>query len=147
MSKKIIGVYETNNEAMKTIRSLIAEGYDPKEISILAKDERQMDEIADQTHVAEEHPLNGVNEEAYGTIAGFLTGISGLIAVPGLTAPVIGPLIAAGPFAKLFKENEDHDLKEMLLTLNISERQAEQYVDDLHHGCILVILEKDNAKD
>jgi hypothetical protein len=87
-----------------------------------------------------------VNEAAYGTIAGFLSGIGGAIAVPGLGVPGIGPLLAAGPFASMFSEDSEEDLKELLMSLDLSERTAERYVQKVEQGSVMVFLEKDAVK-
>lgn len=146
MSKMVIGVYDSEPEAIQGIQSLIDQGYSAKDVSILAKDEGTMDRVTDRTNVEEEHLDEDVNEAAYGTIAGFLTGIGGAIAVPGLGVPGIGPLLAAGPFASMFNGDSEDDLKELLLSLDLSERTADRYVQRIEQGSIMVFLEKDAVK-
>ncbi|MDM5197882.1 general stress protein [Fictibacillus enclensis] len=146
MSKMVIGVYESESEAIDRIQALVDQGYNAKDISILAKDDGTMDRVADKTNVSEEHLDEDVNEAAYGTIAGFLSGIGGAIAVPGLGVPGIGPLLAAGPFASMFSEDSDEDLKELLMSLDLSERTAERYVQKVEQGSVMVFLEKDAVK-
>ncbi|MDM5337018.1 general stress protein [Fictibacillus enclensis] len=146
MSKMVIGVYDSESEAIDRIQALVDQGYNAKDISILAKDDGTMDRVADKTNVSEEHLDEDVNEAAYGTIAGFLSGIGGAIAVPGLGVPGIGPLLAAGPFASMFSEDSEEDLKELLMSLDLSERTAERYVQKVEQGSVMVFLEKDAVK-
>ncbi|SDM45114.1 Heat induced stress protein YflT [Fictibacillus solisalsi] len=146
MSKMVIGVYDSESEAIERIQALVDQGYNAKDISILAKDDGKMDRVADKTNVSEEHLDEDVNEAAYGTIAGFLSGIGGAIAVPGLGVPGIGPLLAAGPFASMFSEDSEEDLKELLMSLDLSERTAERYVQKVEQGSVMVFLEKDAVK-
>ncbi|KSU84242.1 MULTISPECIES: general stress protein [Fictibacillus] len=146
MSKMVIGVYDSESEAIDRIQGLVDQGYNAKDISILAKDDGTMDRVADKTNVSEEHLDEDVNEAAYGTIAGFLSGIGGAIAVPGLGVPGIGPLLAAGPFASMFSEDSEEDLKELLMSLDLSERTAERYVQKVEQGSVMVFLEKDAVK-
>jgi hypothetical protein len=142
MKKEIIGTYSREEEAIEAIKALVEKGYKPSDISIVAKDDELVDHVADETHVKEEKVINDdVDSATYGTIAGFLTGIGGGIAVPGLGVPGIGPLLAAGPFASMFDEGEK-DMKEILLNMDVSENDAEHYMQDLENGKILVMVER-----
>lgn len=141
MKKDIIGTYAREEEAVGAIKALVDKGYKPSEISIVAKDDEIVDSVADETHVNEEKVLDDDMDSAtYGTIAGFLTGIGGGIAVPGLGVPVVGPLLAAGPFAAMFDDGEN-DMKEILLKMDVSEEEAESYMQDLEDGKIIVMVE------
>ncbi|MDN4524417.1 general stress protein [Fictibacillus fluitans] len=146
MSKMVIGVYDSEREAIERIQALVDQGYRAKDISILAKDDEPMDRVAEKTNVSEEHLDEDVNNAAYGTIAGFLSGIGGAIAVPGLGVPGIGPLLAAGPFASMFSDDSEEDLKELLMSLDLSERTADRYVQKIEEGSIMVFLEKEAIK-
>ncbi|MBY6037797.1 general stress protein [Fictibacillus nanhaiensis] len=142
MKKDIIGTYVKEEEAIGAIKALIEKGYHPSDISIVAKDDEMVDHVADETHVNEEKVLNDDMDNAtYGTIAGFLTGIGGGIAVPGLGVPGVGPLLAAGPFAAMFDDG-DHDMKEILTKMDVSEMDADRYMQDLEDGKIIVMAER-----
>ncbi|MDM5317570.1 general stress protein [Fictibacillus sp. b24] len=142
MKKDIIGTYTREEEAVGAIKALVEKGYHPSEISIVAKDDEMIDSVADETHVKEERVLDDdVDNATYGTIAGFLTGIGGGIAVPGLGVPGVGPLLAAGPFAAMFDDGEK-DMKEILLNMDVTKDDAERYMQDLQDGKILVMVER-----
>ncbi|WNB91283.1 general stress protein [Bacillus sp. NEB1478] len=142
MKKDIIGTYDREAAALEAIKGLVAKGYSPSEISIVAKDEEVLDQISDKTHVNEEKVNDDdVDSATYGTIAGFLTGIGGAIAVPGLGVPGVGPLLAAGPFASMFDDG-DEDMKDVLLRMDVSEEDAERYMQDLEDGKIIVMAER-----
>ncbi|MFG6497687.1 general stress protein [Fictibacillus sp. UD] len=142
MKKDIIGTYTREEEAVGAIKALVEKGYHPSEISIVAKDDKMVDSVADETHVKEEKVMDDdVDNATYGTIAGFLTGIGGGIAVPGLGVPGVGPLLAAGPFAAMFDDGEK-DMKEILLNMDVTKDDAERYMQDLQDGKILVMVER-----
>ncbi|MFC0189649.1 general stress protein [Fictibacillus aquaticus] len=142
MKRHIVGAYEKESEAVSAINSLTERGYNTKHISIVAKDDDTLEAIADKTHVKEERVVeDDLDNATYGTIAGFLTGIGGGIAVPGLGVPGVGPLLAAGPFASMFTHDEK-DFKEVLLELDLSEEEAERYTNDLIDGKIIVMVDE-----
>lgn len=142
MKKDIIGTYTREEEAVGAIKALVEKGYHPSDISIVAKDDELVESVADETHVKEERVTDDdVDSAAYGTIAGFLTGIGGGIAVPGLGVPGVGPLLAAGPFAAMFDDDEK-DMKEILLNMDVTKDDAERYMQDLQDGKILVMVER-----
>jgi hypothetical protein len=142
MKKDIIGTYDREAPALEAIKELVAKGYSPSDISIVAKDEEVLDDITNKTHVNEERvDDDDVDSATYGTIAGFLTGIGGAIAVPGLGVPGVGPLLAAGPFASMFDDG-DEGMKEVLLKMDVSEADAERYMQDLEDGKIIVMAER-----
>ncbi len=142
MKKDIIGTYTREEEAVGAIKALVEKGYHPSDISIVAKDDEMLDSVADETHVKEERVMDDdVDNATYGTIAGFLTGIGGGIAVPGLGVPGVGPLLAAGPFAAMFDDGEK-DMKEILLNMDVAKDDAERYMQDLQDGKILVMVER-----
>ncbi|MDR7071332.1 general stress protein [Fictibacillus barbaricus] len=142
MKKDIIGTYDREAPALEAIKELVAKGYSPSDISIVAKDEEVLDDISNKTHVNEERVKDDdVDSATYGTIAGFLTGIGGAIAVPGLGVPGVGPLLAAGPFASMFDDG-DEGMKEVLLKMDVSEADAERYMQDLEDGKIIVMAER-----
>jgi hypothetical protein len=141
MKKDIIGTYVSEEAAVGAIKGLLEKGYRPGEISIVAKDDEKLDHVADETHVNEEKITDDDMDSAtFGTIAGFLTGIGGGIAVPGLGVPGVGPLLAAGPFASIFNDG-GYDIREALINLDVSEEDADQYMKDLNDGKILVMAE------
>lgn len=142
MKKDIIGTYTKEEEAVGAIKALVEKGYQPSDISIVAKDDDMLESVADETHVNEEKVIDDdIDSATYGTIAGFLTGIGGGIAVPGLGVPGVGPLLAAGPFASMFDDGEK-DMKEILLKMDVSESDAERYMQDLQDGKIIVMVER-----
>ena len=142
MKKDIIGTYTKEEEAVGAIKALVEKGYHPSDISIVAKDDEMVDHVADETHVNERKITEDDADSAtYGTIAGFLTGIGGGIAVPGLGVPGVGPLLAAGPFAAMF-DHDETDMKEILQNMDVSESDAERYLQDLQDGKILVMVER-----
>ncbi|MFC7370209.1 general stress protein [Fictibacillus iocasae] len=145
MKRHITGAYETEREAVSAIKEMIHRGYESQHISIVAKDDDTLSSIADQTHVIEKRVVeDDLDNATYGTIAGFLAGIGGGIAVPGLGVPGVGPLLAAGPFASMFTHDEK-DFKEVLLEQDLSEEEAEKYTTALIDGKIIVMVDENHT--
>lgn len=106
-----VGMYRTKSEATLGLRELIASGFPEDRISILARDDRQVEGVLAQIkgteHVAQESPVSLAYEtEATGfvevrdmAVGGGLAVLAGMtaFALPGLGAY----LLAAGPLALL----------------------------------------------
>ncbi|HEY4553566.1 MAG TPA: general stress protein [Bacillaceae bacterium] len=138
MTAKVIGVYNTEQEVIETINRYKSKGIDPNKFSILAKDEQRTEYITEETDI-QERPH--VNEEAAGLIGGFLAGIGGGIAVPGLTVPGVGPLMAAGPLAAMLSGSGKEDLHGTFEAMGVDEKAAAHYVKELENGMIILFVE------
>ncbi|GIN92743.1 hypothetical protein J6TS1_20170 [Siminovitchia terrae] len=139
MDFAVVGIYDTAEEVIDVIKTCILEGFKEENFSVLATDESKTDFIEQKTNV---HDRHAASEEAYGIISGFLTGISGGFIVPGLTAPGLGPIIAAGPLASLIQGKSHHDVKDLLVTMGLNEENVQKYVDHLNDGKIILFYER-----
>lgn len=94
--KNIVGVYQSEQEAIAAIEDLIKWGYDKSEISVIGKDQNHLDTITEETGTAVEDTAatGALTGGAIGGATGLLAGL-GALAIPG-----IGPIVAAGPIAK-----------------------------------------------
>ncbi len=98
MDKVLVGIFETENDAISAIRRLKNSGYQEDEITVEAKDREKMENIADMTDAIQKHKT-GMEKIGTGVVIG--AGIGGLAAaMPALgliLIPGIGPPAAAGP--------------------------------------------------
>ena len=96
MSNLITGLFDTHAAAENAVTQLKALGYTPNEISIIAKDAKDAQEMVAETHggAQEGHPTARVG----GTVGALL---GGLLAVGVVALPGIG-LLAAGAVTALF---------------------------------------------
>lgn len=116
MSKTVVGLFDTAQEAQNSIQDLVDAGVPRDQINVIAQDTRNTTtdtNPASTTTSAADAPLNEMVEgtervekgEAISkdTIAGALFGGFGgaLIGVLALAIPGLGPLIAAGPIAAM----------------------------------------------
>ncbi|WP_232732374.1 general stress protein, partial [Bacillus sp. mrc49] len=57
MDKRIIGVYETGEEAIKAVEALQADGYNRDDISVVAKDKEELRTVNEKTGTKAEEGL------------------------------------------------------------------------------------------
>src|SRR4051812_9851359 len=93
MDKKVIGVYDNGEDAVKGVKKLQDEGYERDDISVVAKDKEETKNITDKTKVDNGLAAGAATGGVLGGLTGLLAGI-GALAIPG-----VGPIVAAGPIA------------------------------------------------
>ncbi|KKB37145.1 general stress protein [Bacillus thermotolerans] len=141
--KKIVGVYDTQDEAVEAIEDLKREGYNTDEISIITKNRDEAEYVEDTTDTkAEEGAGAGA---ATGGVLGGLAGVAagaGALAIPG-----IGPVVAAGPIVAGLTGAAAGagvgGLTGALIGLGIPEDQAEEYSNYVKEGKILVLVDRE----
>jgi hypothetical protein len=137
--KNVVGVFDTEQEAIAAIDELLKRGYSKNEISVIGK---HVDHVTGETGAAVEESA------ATGAIAGgALGGVTGLLAGAGaLAIPGIGPLIAAGPIAASIVGAVTGaglgGLTGALVGMGIPDEEAEFYENSIKEGKILVLVEK-----
>lgn len=139
VEKNVVGVYDTEQEAIVAIEELVKQGYDKQDICVIGKDIKNVNYIADETGtVAEETAATGAI--AGGTLGG-LTGL--LVGVGALAIPGVGPIIAAGPIASsligVVAGAGLGGLTGALIAIGIPDDQAEYYGNSVKEGKILVL--------
>lgn len=93
MARTIIAAFGDVDGAESAINELRSAGYDPKQMTIMMKDQEVVREVADNTGAS---TAEGIVSGA--TTGGMLGGLAGLLVGVGvLTIPGIGPFLAAGP--------------------------------------------------
>lgn len=150
MTKMIFGVFAQRIDAENAINSLETEGFDPKEISIVMKNNEDVEAIRNNTgaNVVGGATAGATTGAVIGGLAGLLIGI-GAIAIPGIGALLIaGPLVtalgftgaAASTVAGATTGALAGGLIGALVNLGIPEEDAKVYEDRVRGGAILVAV-------
>ncbi|NOU79633.1 YsnF/AvaK domain-containing protein [Paenibacillus sp. LMG 31459] len=146
MNKKIVGVFYTEHEASRAIEDLKSHGFLTEDISVIARNKRDVEAISDETGTkAPEGMASGA------ATGGILGGVTGLLAgIGALAIPGIGPIIAAGPIAATLTGVAvgagTGGLVGGLIGLGIPEDEAESYDNYVNEGRILVMVDADNTR-
>ncbi|WDM23973.1 general stress protein [Paenibacillus polymyxa] len=146
--KKIVGVFDTEQEASRAIGQLQSKGIPNSEISVITRDRDELRTISEETGTkAPEGVATGAaTGGVVGGVAGLLAGI-GALAIPG-----IGPILAAGPIAATLTGAAvgagAGGLVGGLVGLGIPEDDARQYETYVDQGKILVLVDSaDHNRD
>ncbi|WP_238655177.1 general stress protein [Paenibacillus piscarius] len=145
MTDKIIGVFDTEQEATRAIESLQAQGIKSDEISVITRDKDEQKSISEDTGtMAPEGVATGA---ATGGVVGGVTGL--LAGIGALAIPGIGPILAAGPIAATLTGAAigvgAGGLVGGLIGLGIPEDEAREYEGYIDKGKILVLVD-DNGR-
>ncbi|WP_409294673.1 general stress protein [Peribacillus sp. SCS-26] len=147
MIKKVIGVYDTQEEAKAAVDDLKKQGYSQNEISIVAKDIEGLGAEANQVKAGDR---DGVMA---GAATGGAVGLAGLfLGLSYLAIPGIGPILAAGPIITILggavagMSTGASGLTKALDAVGLNEEQVRQYVEDIKNGKIIVAV-IDSTKD
>lgn len=139
---KIVGMFVEEQQATRAIEQLKAEGISTDQISVIAKDKKDLKHISEETGTkAPEGIATGA------TAGGLLGGTAGLLAGLGMMAiPVFGPIMAAGPIVVALTGAAvgagAGGLVGGLIGLGIPEDEAAEYENNVNEGQILVLVDK-----
>ncbi|OMD42051.1 MULTISPECIES: general stress protein [Paenibacillus] len=145
MTKKIVGIFDTEQEATRAIEGLQNQGFSNDEISVITRDRDELRHISDDTGtMAPEGVATGA------ATGGVLGGVTGLLAgIGALAIPGIGPILAAGPIVATLTGVAvgagAGGLVGGLIGLGIPEDEAKEYEGYVESGKILVLVE-DNGR-
>ena len=138
---KVVGVFRTEEDAIDAIKELRDQGYSENDISVIAKDKKDVKHIHEETGTkAPEGAATGM------ATGGILGGIGGLLLGAGaLAIPGIGPIVAAGPIAAALGGAAvgagAGGIVGALVGLGIPEDEAKEYERSVEEGDILVLVE------
>jgi uncharacterized membrane protein len=146
-NRKVVGVFDTEQEAVSAIEGLKNQGYTSEEISVIAKDKNDLAYVADETGTKAPEGL-----AAGATTGGVLGGLTGLlVGIGALAIPGIGPILAAGPIAATLTGAAvgagAGGLVGGLIGMGIPEDEAERYNSFVKEGHILVLVDSDAERD
>jgi len=145
VTKKIVGIFDTEQEATRAIEGLQNQGFSNDEISVITRDRDELRHISDDTGtMAPEGVATGA------ATGGVLGGVTGLLAgIGALAIPGIGPILAAGPIVATLTGVAvgagAGGLVGGLIGLGIPEDEAKEYEGYVESGKILVLVE-DNGR-
>ncbi|WP_340008934.1 general stress protein [Paenibacillus sp. FSL K6-0276] len=145
MTKKIVGIFDTEQEATRAIEGLHNQGFSNDEISVITRDRDELRHISDNTGtMAPEGVATGA------ATGGVLGGVTGLLAgIGALAIPGIGPILAAGPIVATLTGAAvgagAGGLVGGLIGLGIPEDEAKEYEGYVESGKILVLVD-DNGR-
>lgn len=157
--KRVVGIFKTEDQAIRAIEGLKRDGYREDEISVVTKDRGQHDRVAevagnvtdardgrvDRDGDAGSKAVGGaVTGGTIGGIGGLLLGL-GSFAIPG-----IGPIVAAGPIAAAIggalAGGAVGGLLGALTDFGIPEEEAREYETRINAGEILVLVDADDDR-
>ena len=141
MSKTVIGVFGSEEQAQRAIGALRQAGFSDNEISLVAHENQGAGQDA---------TMNTGSDVGDGiTTGGVLGGLAGLAAGAGaLVIPGIGPLIAAGPLAGILSGAAAGGIAGGLIDWGIPEERGRYYEDQVRQGQILTAIRtKDEMVD
>ncbi|MBI1850430.1 MAG: hypothetical protein HYR85_08815 [Planctomycetes bacterium] len=146
MAKTVVGLFDTVADAHDAIHDLESSGFKARNISMVTPDSKTMGTV-DKVEKPQSKAAKGA------AIGAGVGGAAGLLAsLAGLTVPVIGPVLAAGPvFATLVGAGAGAatgGLIGALTKAGIPGYEAELFAEAIRHGGTLVLVHaKDNDAD
>lgn len=152
-----LGLFDSRQSAEAAIENLKDAGYDPEEISVIMRDVKEGEVLAEDTgtKVAGGAVSGATTGGVIGGIAGLLVGV-GAIAVPGIGGLLIGGPIAAalgltGAAASTVSGAVTGALAGGLLgalvSLGLPEDTARIYEERIREGAILVAVPTDEGEE
>lgn len=141
-TKKVVGSYTNEREAINAVEKLRAKGYRAEDISVITKNKHDRDALLEETGTKTEEGM--ATGAATGGLLGGLTGI--LAGVGALAIPGIGPIVAAGPIAAALAGAAvgagAGTIAGALIGMGIPENEAALYEEDVRAGNILVLVDR-----
>ena len=139
MAKAVIGVFQSEDRAKDAISELKKQGFDEREISLVAKEKESLggddDEHSGGLTMEQQNLSEGI------MTGGALGGIAGLLAGAGaLLIPGVGPIIAAGPLAAFLTGVVGGGLVGGLVDFGIPEERGRHYEERVKRGDVLVTV-------
>lgn len=145
MTKTVIGVFDSRDQAEKAVNEMRESGFDTNEISIVARDTQGSETNENQDEGLDLGGIGGgtTTGGALGGLAGLALG-AGALAIPGL-----GPVIAAGPIAGLISGAAAGGIAGGLIDWGIPEERGQHYEEEVKKGSILAAVrtEEQNIND
>lgn len=141
MSKTIVGVFRSEDQAQRAIGALRQAGFTENEISLVAREKKGGEGREGGTLTAGQDITGGV------TTGGVLGGLAGLAAGAGaLVIPGIGPLVAAGPLAGLLSGAAAGGIAGGLIDWGIPAERGRYYEEQVRQGQILAAIRTGDDK-
>ncbi len=141
MKNQVIGVYENEQQAARVVEELKGKGYTTEEISVIAKNPKELTEITQEVKPStKDGAIAGAATGGAIGIAGVIAGLSTIL-IPGFGAVLAaGPIITTIGGAVVGASSGAGGLKHALMDIGVPDDEAERYSNDAQDGKILVFL-------
>lgn len=146
---RVIGVFNSYEEATKAVNDLKARGIPDDKISLITRGRDDKGIITDENYVVDGSGNEVADATAAGaTTGGILGGLAGVLAgIGALAIPGVGPIIAAGPIVAgltgAAAGATGGGLLGALVGLGLEEDDAKVYNTELSNGGVIVTVEDD----
>lgn len=141
----VVGVFDGPSHAEEALNKLKAAGFSPDQVSVVAKNQEHVDQIAAHTDMAGEGAATGaVTGGVLGGLAGFLVGISALV-IPGI-GPIVGTGILLSTLAGAGIGAAAGGLVGALAGMGVPEEDARAYETHVKEGRILLTVTANSAE-
>ena len=141
MKSQVIGVCENEQQAARVVEELKGKGYTTEEISVIAKNPKELTEITQEVKPStKDGAIAGAATGGAIGIAGVIAGLSTIL-IPGFGAVLAaGPIITTIGGAVVGASSGAGGLKHALMDIGVPDDEAERYSNDVQDGKILVFL-------
>ncbi len=145
--KKIVGIFDSEENAINAIENLSLQGVEDDEISVITEDEESYQAIKNRTGLDLEEGSDVPSSTLLGAATGgTIGGLGGLLLGLGaLAIPGIGPIVAAGPIAAglmgTLAGGAVGGLAGSLKEHGIPKDEAHEYEERIHAGDIMILVE------
>lgn len=131
MSKTVLGVFDSEDQAKRAVDELEKKGFSRDEISIVAKE----GSVRGDSQQGDDGLSEGI------TTGGVVGGAAGLLASMGaLAIPGIGPVLAVGPIAAVLGGAVTGGLAGGLIDWGIPEESGRRFQDRVREGKIVTLV-------
>jgi hypothetical protein len=136
----VAAVFDNEDRTIQALNELKAAGFTADHVSVVAKDKRQMANVAERADMdtGEAAATGAVTGGALGGLAGFLVGISALV-IPGI-GPIVGTGILVSTLAGAGVGALAGGLVGALVEQGVPEEDARNYERHVSEGRILVTV-------
>ncbi|MGI6668226.1 MAG: hypothetical protein ACOX4M_01905 [Acetivibrionales bacterium] len=149
MSKTVVGVFDSRDQAEMAARQIKDQGLRTDDISIVAKQAEDNAAGGEGINATMMNRQAGANDNISGGIlsGGVLGGLAGLLIGTGsLFIPGLGIIAAAGPITGLLSGAVTGGIVGGLVDLGIPENRSRMYENDIRQGKILFSMKTDEDK-
>lgn len=136
----VVGVYDGPSHAEQALNGLKVAGFNPEQVSVVAKDKQDVAQMAEHTDMAGEGAATGAATGGMlGGLAGFLVGISAMV-IPGI-GPIVGTGILVSTLAGAGIGAAAGGLVGALTGQGVPEEDAKGYEEHVRKGSILLTVQ------
>lgn len=150
--KRIVGIFNTEEKALRAIERLRADGYTDSDISVVTSNKESYDRLS--RVVGDKVMADGDGADSVTTgmaTGGVIGGIGGLLLGLGaLAIPGVGPIVAAGPIAAaitgVLAGGTLGGIAGALVEYGVPEEEAKVYEERINAGDIMVLVDDDETR-